>query len=97
MIVRHQLDNLAASADHDLGIKGKPACKFSEECHPSYKPHEHEGASRADINNIEMVQLVDERTRSEAPVAANVHPSQQNHERHEFLLLASRENSGHVR
>jgi hypothetical protein len=97
MIVRHQPDNLAAFADHDLGIKGKPACQFSAECRPSDWPPDHEGASRADVDNIEMLQLVDERTRSEAPVAANVHPSQQNHERHEFLLLASRENSGHVR
>src|SRR5712691_6155990 len=56
-ILRHQPDNLAARADHDLGIKGKPACQFGAELRPGDGPPDHEGARRADVDGIEVLQL----------------------------------------
>jgi hypothetical protein len=88
MIVRHQPDNLAALADHDLGIKGKPACQFGAELRPCDRPADHEGARRADVDGIEVLQLFRESGRSEGPVTTDVDSSQENHECHEFLLLA---------
>ena len=82
MMLRHQPDNLAALADHDLGIKGKPACQFGAELRPGDWPPDHEGACCADIDGIEVLQLFGERGWSEGPVAADVDPSQKNHERH---------------
>ena len=84
MILRHQPDNLAALADHDLGIKGKPACQFGAELRPGDWPPDHEGARRADVDGIEVLQLFGERGRSEGPVTADVDPSQKNHECHAF-------------
>ena len=84
MIPRHHPDNLAALADHDLGIKGKPACQFGAELRPADWPPDHEGARRADVDGIEVLQLSGERGRSEGPVTADVDPSQKNHECHAF-------------
>src|SRR6266540_2651312 len=88
MILRHQPDNLAARADHDLGIKGKRACQFGAELRPRDRPPDDEGARRADVDGIEVLQLVDERGRPEGPVTADVDPSQKNHECHAFPYLA---------
>jgi hypothetical protein len=92
MSLRHQPDNLTALADHHLGIKGKPAGKFGAKLGPGDGPTDHEGARRADVDGIEMLQLFGEPGRLEAPVTTDVHPSQKNHECHEFLLLAPLEN-----
>ena len=91
-MVRHQSDNVAALADHDLGIKGELACQFRAELRAGDWTPDHEGARRADVDDIEMRQLFGERTRTEGPVTADVHPSQKHHECHGCLLLASREN-----
>jgi hypothetical protein len=80
MILRHQPDNLATLADHDLGIKGKPAYQFGAELRPGDWPPDHEGARPADADGIEVLQLFGERGRSEGPVTADVDPSQKNHE-----------------
>jgi hypothetical protein len=84
MILGHQPDNLAALADHDLGIKGKPACQFGAEFRPGDRPPDHEGACRADVDGIEVLQLFGERGRSEGPVTADVDPSQKYNECHAF-------------
>src|SRR5213593_2837657 len=82
MSLRHQPENVAALADHDLGIEGKPACQFGAESRPGDWPPDHEGARRADVNGIEVLQLFGERGRPEGPVTADVDASQKNHERH---------------
>jgi len=82
MIPRHQAGNLTALADHDLGIKRKPACQFSAELRPGDRPPNHEGACRADVDGIEVLEFCGERGRTERPVTADVDPSQKNHERH---------------
>jgi hypothetical protein len=91
MVMRHQPDNLPALAEHDLSIKRKFAYQCSAQFGPGDWPPDHESARRADVDSIEMLQLFGERARAEAPVTANVHPPQKNHERHAFLLTTSRE------
>jgi uncharacterized protein (DUF1697 family) len=49
MILRHQPDYLAALADHDLGIKGQPACQFGAAFRLGDRPPDHEGARRAEL------------------------------------------------
>src|SRR5206468_6374633 len=88
MILRHEPNNLAARADRDPGIKGKPAFQFGAELRPGDWPPDHQGARRADVDGIEVLQLFGERGRPEGPVTADVDPSQKNHECHAFLLLA---------
>ncbi|HEU4505209.1 MAG TPA: hypothetical protein VFR79_10275, partial [Nitrospira sp.] len=85
MILRHQPDNLATLADHDLDIKRKLACQFGAEMFPGDWLPDHEGARRADVDGIEVLQLFGKRGRSEDPVTADVDPPQKNHECHEFL------------
>jgi hypothetical protein len=87
MIVRHQPDNLATLADHDLRIKGKPGCQFGAELRPRDRLPDHEGARRADVDRIEVLQLFGERGRSEGSLTTDVDPSQENDECHEFSLL----------
>ena len=82
MILRHQPDNLAALADHDLGIKGKPACQFGAELRPGDRLPDHEGARCADVDGIEVLQLFGERGGPERPVTADVDPSQKNDDCH---------------
>jgi hypothetical protein len=82
MVLRHQPDNLASLADHDPGIKWKPARQFGAEMRPDHWPPDHERARRADADGIEVLELTGERRRSEGPVTAHVHPSQKNHECH---------------
>src|SRR6266446_6462939 len=82
MFLRHQPDNLAALTDDDLGIKGKPARQFGPESRPGDWPPDHEGARRADVDGIEVLQLFSQRGRPEGSVAADVDPSQKNHECH---------------
>src|SRR4026208_1085016 len=84
MIVRHQPDNLATLADHDLRIKGKPGCQFGAELRPGHRLSDHEGARRADVHGIEVRQLTGDRGRSEGLVPADVDPSQKNHECHDY-------------
>jgi hypothetical protein len=88
MIPRHQPENLAALADHDLGIKGKPACQFGAKLRRPDPPPDHERARRADVDGIEVLQLSDERGWSEGSLTSDVDPSQKNHECHRFLLPA---------
>ena len=84
MIPRHQPDNLAPLADHDLRIEGKPGDQLGAELRLGDRLPDHEGARRADVDRIEVLQLIGERGRSEGPVTTDVDPSQKNHERHEF-------------
>ena len=84
MILRHQPDNLAPLADHDLRIKGKPGYQFGAELRSGDRLSDHEGSRRPDVDRIEMFQLFGERGRSEGPVTTDVDPSQKNHEGHEF-------------
>jgi hypothetical protein len=91
MILRYQPDNLAALADHDRGLKRKPACQFGAELRPGDWPPDHEGARRADVDGTKVLQLFDEGCRSEGPVAADVNSSEKNHECHAFPPLAPRE------
>ena len=81
--------NLAALADHDLGIKGKTTCQFGAELRLGDWPPDHEGARRADVDGIEVLQLFGEHGRSEVPVTADVDPSQKNHECHAFPPAAA--------
>jgi hypothetical protein len=78
MILRHQPENLASLADHDLGIKGKSACQFGAELRPGNWPPDHESARRADVDGTEVLQLLGERGRSKGPVTADVDSSQKN-------------------
>lgn len=79
-ILRHEPDDLAALADHDLAIKGKPACQFLKEfCSLNGTP-DHERARRTDVDGIEVFQLFGECRRSEGPVPANVNPFQKNND-----------------
>jgi hypothetical protein len=87
MIVRHQPDNLAALANHDLRIKGQPGCQFGTELRLGDRLPDHEGTRRADVDRIEVLQVFGERGRSEGPVTADVDPSQKSDECHEFLPL----------
>jgi len=82
MSLRHQPDDLAALANHDLDVKGNPACQFGAELGPGDRPPDHEGARRADVDGIEVLQLFGERGGSEVSVTADVDPSQKNHECH---------------
>jgi hypothetical protein len=75
MILRQQPDNLAAFADHDLCIKGKPSCEFGAELRPYDWPPDDEGARRADVDGIEVLQLFRQRGWSERPVTADVDAS----------------------
>ena len=83
MILRHQPDNLATLADHDLRIKGKPGCQFGAELRPGDRLPDHEGARRADVDRIEVLQLFGERGRPEGSVTTDVDPSQKNDECHQ--------------
>ena len=87
MIPRHQRDNLPALANHDLGIKWKPACKFRTELCSGDWPPDHEGARRADVDDIEVLQLFGEGGRSEGPVTADVHAPEKNHECHRVFRV----------
>src|ERR1044072_858570 len=91
MIVRHQPDDLAAVADHDLSIKRKPARQFRAELRPADWPPDHEGSRRAHVYGIEVLQLFGECTGPEGPVAADIHTSQKDHERHQCLRSTSSE------
>jgi len=84
MILRHQPDNLAALADHDLSIKRKPARQFRTELRPGDWLPNHEGARCAYVHGIEVPQLFGEYRRSEGPVTADVDPSQKDHKCHAF-------------
>ena len=84
MILRHQSDNLAALADHDLGLKRKPAGQFGAELRAGDWPPDHEGTRRADVHGIKVFQLFGERGGSEGSVTAHVNASQKNHECHAF-------------
>jgi hypothetical protein len=63
---------------------GKPACQFGAELRPGDWPPDHEGACRADVDGIEVLQLFGERGRSEGSVTTDFDPSQKSHECHAF-------------
>ena len=87
-IVRHQPDDLATLADHDLGIKRKPACEFKAQLRAADWLPNHKGTRGADVDGIEMLQLFGEDGRSEGSVTADVDTPQKNHECHELPLMA---------
>jgi hypothetical protein len=76
--------DLPAQTDHDLGIKRTPARQFRAELRPGDWPPDHEGARRANVDGIEVLQLFGERGTSEDPVTADVDASEKNHECHAF-------------
>ena len=86
MILRHQPDNLPSLADHELGVKGKPAREFGAELRPGHWPPDHEGAGRTDADGTKVLQLFGEPGRPEGPVTADVDPSQKNDECHEWTV-----------
>jgi hypothetical protein len=94
MIPGHQPDDFPTRANHDLCIKGKPACELGAESRPGDWRPDYEGARRANVDGTEVFQPLGEPGGLKGPVTADVDSSQQNHECHEFLLLASRENVG---
>jgi hypothetical protein len=88
MILRHQPDDLATLADHDLRIEGKLGDQLGAELRRGDWTPDHKSARRADVDHIEVFQLFGERGRSEGPVTTDVDPSQKNHEGHEFSPAA---------
>ena len=84
--------SLAMSRPSQIAIcasNGTLACQFSAELGPGDRPPNHEGARRADVDGIEVLQSFGERTWPEGPVTADVHASQKNHECHEPLLSSA--------
>jgi hypothetical protein len=78
-----QPDDFPALTDHDLGLKGQPARQFGAELRSADGLPDQEGARRADVDGIEVLQLFGESRRPEGPVTADVDPPQENHECHE--------------
>jgi hypothetical protein len=71
-VLRRQPDEVLAPADHDFGLEGKPACDFIAQLRTAYRPADHEGTRRANVDGIEMPQLLRELSWSESPVTADV-------------------------
>ncbi len=80
VISKHQPDEFPALADHDLGVKRKPARQFGAQSRPGYWLPDYEGARRADVDDIEVLQLFGDGGRSEGSVTADINAPQKNDE-----------------
>ena len=85
-ILRQQPDNLAALADHDLGVEGKPALDFSPQLGAADGLADDKGARRPDVDRTEVAQLLRQRGRSEGSVTADIEAPQKNDECHQTQL-----------
>ena len=75
-------ENLAALADHDLGVKWQPACYFSAEFRLGDRPSDHQRARRTNVDHVEVLQLLGKLRGSKSPVTSDVDASQEYHEGH---------------
>ena len=82
MTLRHQPENVPSVADHNLGIKGKPAGQCSAQSRLRHWPPDHKGTRGADVDDIELCQFLGEHGGSEGSVTADVDAPQKNHECH---------------
>jgi len=81
-VARHQPDDLAPLADHDLGIEGKSAGEFKAQLRAADWLPDDKGTRRADADDVEMLQLFGEGRRSKGSVTSDVDAPQKNHECH---------------
>jgi hypothetical protein len=72
MTMRHQPENVSAAADHDLGVEGKPSCQLGAQLRLRDRLPDHEGARRADVDDIKVCQFLREHGRPEGSVTADV-------------------------
>jgi hypothetical protein len=86
-VVRHQPGNVPAVADRDVGLEWNPACDFIAHVRSAYWLPDHEGTRRADVDGIEVLQLVRKHTWSERPMTADVDASKKNDECQAMLTL----------
>src|SRR5262249_54853695 len=71
-VLRHHPRDLAAVADHDRGVEGKPARELGPELRPTDRFPDDKRACGADVDRAEVPQLHGELGRPERPVAADV-------------------------
>lgn len=77
-----QPDDLPAVADHHGGFERQPPLDLVPKRRARDRlPHD-QRAGGADVDDVEMVELVREQRRPETAVAADVHASQEYHQRH---------------
>ena len=88
-VVTQKPDDLPALTDCDLGIEGKPVCDFSAQLRAADRLPDDKGTRRTDVDDIEVPQLLGERSWSEGSVTPDVETSQKDHECHELLPLAT--------
>jgi hypothetical protein len=84
-IPRRQCENVAALADHDRRLERQRTRQLRAQLRARNSLAYDERARRADVDRIEVRQLLHERGRPERPVPADVHASQENDERHGML------------
>ena len=90
-VLGHQADDFPTLADRDPGIERDPALEFGPQLRSGDGTTNNESARRADVDGVEVPQLLGEHRWPEGPVAADIEPSQENHERHACLVLVGLE------
>ena len=73
-ILRHKPDNVAAMADHDVGIKRKPARHLYAELSPADCFPDHQGAGRTDIHELAGASIARPAASDKGPVPTSLTP-----------------------
>ena len=88
-VLRDEIDHLAARADRDVCLERKPPRDFPTQSLAREGLPDDEDARGANVDRAEVPQLRGETRRSKRAVAADIHATEENHQRHEIIPAKS--------